>query len=171
MWSETAYLDGGAGYVLETDGDSFVAMAVYSTKAQAESVAAALARRGTACSVLPLEIGVFRFVDRRRIALYEETKRCVFTALETAEVFYRLANGLSAGEFTQREAAALLRDGKKVLASLSSDCTGEETGRLLRECEKKCEEVLLDTIRSQDARYIQLQLICGIFSLQKVFSV
>lgn len=171
VWSETAYLDGGAGYVVETDGDIFVALAAYERESQAKGVADALGRRGTACTILPLSIGTFYFTDRKRLAVYEQTKDCVFASLELAGLFYRLANGLSAGEYTQREAVSVLEESRKVLKTICKGCGGGETERMLRECERKCRAILSDTILSSDVRYMQLQLIGGIYALQKVFSI
>lgn len=137
--SDTVSSYGGAGYVLEYDGNYYVTVACYYSENEANRVKQNLLKRGLNCSVLSIKTNNYSIqslVIRDKEQLYLGNLN---TLHSLSELCYKCANGLDTGEYGQSSAKSLLADVKSGLNGLKNanneNCFYKELRRLIAECE------------------------------------
>ena len=128
---------GGAGYVLEYNGNYYVTVACYYSENDAERVRQSLMRRGLQCSVLAVETDKYSFKSG-----IKSNENLFIGNLNTlhalSKLCYECANGLDTGAYNQAAAKAVLADVESGLNGLKNtnrdNCFSGEIRRLLAEC-------------------------------------
>lgn len=135
--SESVFNLGGAGYVLEYNGNYYVTVSCYYNENDADSVRQSLFRRGIECSVLKVETEEFSIKSGTESLkkLYSDNLNTLYAL---SQMCYECANGLDYGNCSQSSAQKVLSDiesGLKRLKNLNpSNCFTGETDRLSAEC-------------------------------------
>lgn len=166
------YFSGGAGYLLETDGESAVALACYFSQDKAESVQRTLSEKGTETHILSAEpqsvtLHGEKTVEKDRILSN------VKTVDTCAKILYDTANGLERTELSQEEARAAVRGIVKVLSGLRAENTAdcyERWNICLKEAERKGIEIAEGILFAKDVRYLQVQLCFSAVNFATYFS-
>ncbi len=146
---------GGAGYILELDGEYYVTVSCYYSEDDANSVCDSLARRDLDCFVLKKQTEEYPLPNsaKHNSALY---KGNLNTLTELSSLAYTCANNLDTGEYSQTNAKQVVSDILKGLKSLqnanSGNCFSEELKRLVTICEDAGEGI----IYSKDLRKLQI---------------
>lgn len=163
--SDTVSSYGGAGYVLEYDGDFYVTVACYYTESEANRVKQTLLTRGLKCSVL--EVGRDEYTLQSAAAKRNEKLFLgnLNTLTSLSRMCYDCANGLDTGEYSQSAAKAVLKDVKSGLDGLRSanveNCFSGELRRLIAEC-----EAISGYILSKDMRKLQIAIADTVINIQ-----
>lgn len=154
------YFSGGAGYLLEANGQSAVALACYFTQEEAESVQRTLSEKGTETLILEMAPKTVTLHGEKT----EEKERILSNAktLDTcAKILYDAANGLERTTLSQEEARAAVRGVVKVLSGLRTENGSECYSRwnvCLKEAERRGIEIAEGILFAKDLRYLQVQL-------------
>ncbi len=162
------YGSGGAGYVLGGEG---VAVACYFGRDDADSVCAALRRRGESVSVLARRTGTL-VLEEETSDFAEEILLHLETAESCARLLFRTANGLERGETGQTEARAVLRGAADSLAGLADSRLGETFGRWgfeLNSVSRACASLSSALVFSKDLRKLQVRLCLAVSSYGEYF--
>lgn len=156
--SDTVSSYGGAGYVLEYDGNYYVTVACYYTENEANRVRQNLLKRGLNCSVLCIKTDYYpiqSFGSQKKEQLYLGNLNTLYSL---SELCYKCANGLDTGEYSQNSAKGVLKDVISGLNGLkeanNENCFWGEIRRLLAECEA----VEDGFIYSKDMRKLQIAI-------------
>lgn len=156
--SDTVSSYGGAGYVLEYEGNYYVTVACYYTENEAKTVKNSLLRRGLNCSVLEVNTSEYsvKSADLRKNG--ELYKGNLNTLYSLSKLCYGCANGLDTGEINQTSARNVLKDVKSGLDGLKkanpSNCFTNELDRLEAECDSVGEGYIL----SKNMRKLQIAI-------------
>lgn len=156
--SDTVRSYGGAGYILEYDGNYYITVACYYSENEAQRVKQTLLKRGLNCSVLHVEtnnytIQSFQTSDKEQLYLGN-----LNTLYSLSELCYQCANGLDTGEYNQNSAKGVLANVKSGLSGLKNanneNCFYGELRRLIAECEA----IEGGFLYSKDMRKIQIAI-------------
>lgn len=164
--SDTVSSYGGAGYVLEYEGDYYITVACYYSENEANSVRQNLLKRGLNCSILSVETNNYliqSLLNRGKERLYSGN----FNTLHSlSQLCYKCANGLDTGEYNQGAAKAVLADVKSGLNGLKianiENCFYGELRRLIAECEA----VESGFLYSKDMRKLQIAITDTIINIE-----
>lgn len=164
--SNTVSSYGGAGYVLEYDGNYYITVACYYTENEANRVRQNLLKRGLACSVLSVETNNYSIQSlmiRGKEKLYSGNLN---TLHSLSELCYKCANGLDTGEYSQSSAKSVLNDVMSGLNGLkianNENCFYGELKRLIAECES----VEGGYLYSKDMRKLQIAITDTIINIE-----
>ena len=128
---------GGAGYIVQSEGEYYVTVACYYDERDAQSVARTLVNKQLSCRVIEVERQSFTLASsRRRYA--DKYLAMLATLRQISVVLYDLANAVDSLSCDQVGAAAVLSDVETTLEGLERDnaanCFTSEIGALLAEC-------------------------------------
>lgn len=164
--SDTVSSYGGAGYVLEYDGNYYVTVACYYTENEANRVRQNLLKRGLNCSVLCIETDFYLIQSlgsQKKEQLYLGNLNTLYSL---SELCYKCANGLDTGEYNQNSAKSVLNDVMSGLHGLkeanTENCFWGEIRRLIAECEAVSEGF----IYSKDMRKLQIAIADTIINIK-----
>lgn len=156
--SDTVSSYGGAGYVLEYEGNYYVTVACYYTENEAKTVKNSLLRRGLNCSVLNVSTEKYPIKPndlKKYKKLYEGNLN---TLSSLSELCYGCANKLDTGELNQSSAKDVKENVKSGLNALKkanpANCFTGELERLIAECDADGEGYIL----SKDMRKLQIAI-------------
>lgn len=135
--SENVYNLGGAGYVLNYNGNYYAAVSCYYKEKDAERVKRSLLKRGLECSILKAERKKYIIKSGGgRKELYTGNLNTLFSL---SELCYKCANGLDDGQMGQTAAKTVLSDVEKSLNGLKSanpaNCFTQQINGLSAECD------------------------------------
>lgn len=164
--SDTVKSYGGAGYVLEYNGNYYVTVACYYKETEANRVKQNLLKRGLNCSVLSIETDNYTIQS----SLKNSNKNLYLGNLNTLYsiscICYECANGLDTGELGQSSAKSALANVKSSLNGLKNanieNCFYGELRRLIVECETISEGF----IYSKDVRKLQIAIVDTIINIK-----
>lgn len=148
---------GGAGYILELDGEYYVTVSCYYSESDANSVRDSLARRELNCFVLKKETKEYPLPRsaKKNIGLYRGNLN---TLTSLSSLAYTCANKLDTGEYSQTNAKQVLADISKGLKSLQNanadNCFSNEIRRIVTICEDAGNGI----IYSKDLRKLQIAI-------------
>lgn len=156
---------GGAGYIVQSDGEYYVTVACYYDEKDAKSVAETLAKKQLGCQVLEVERSSFTLSASRQ--KYAEGYLAIMETLrQISVVLYDLANSVDNLTCDQMAAKAVLSDVQTTLEGLkrdnSSNCFAEAMGALVAECE----DVNYGYILSRDVRRLQIAVCDAIINTE-----
>lgn len=164
--SNTVSSYGGAGYILNYDGNYYVTISCYYRENDAETVCTSLKKRELECSVLEIN------TEKYKIKGYsaKNNKELYLGNLNTlhslSTLAYECANGLDTGKFTQAKAKDVVDAIKSglngLLSANESNCFTNDINFLIAECEDKERGFLL----SKDMRYLQIAITDVIINIQ-----
>lgn len=157
---------GGAGYVLEYDGNYYVTVSCYYSEQDAETVCESLNRRQLECSVISAEREDFfinSYSARSKAALYTGN----LNTLQSISVLaYECANGLDTGSYSQDDANSVIADISSGLSGLKNanlqNCFTSEIYRLIAECDNASDGY----IYSKNMRRLQIAIIDCILNIE-----
>ena len=153
-----AVLDGGAGYLLETDGRALVALSVYLNENEAKRVTSGY---GESVSVLALKTEKLWFKTReekRKQEVVESALKRAYNCMELlANEIKRLDNGS-----TQESTKRILELIKKQFAFMEREHREnyEAFSKVCKDARKELETICAGTVYTKDLRYI-LCALCG----------
>ncbi len=166
------YFSGGAGYLVESGGESCVALACYFRKTDAERILGMMEERGIFCRILTLAAEEFA-LEGQNAAQKSRVEGNLETVETCAYILYDAANGLERADLTQEEARAAV---KGVVSSLKGLREGN-AGALydlwnprLFSAEKRGEEISGGILFAKDLRYLQTELCMAIVRADRCFS-
>lgn len=166
------YLSGGAGYLMETDGQSCVVLAGYFRLSDAERVQSSMEEKAIETRILSLSTASFVLEGE---AAEEKTR--VEGNLETAETCARIlfdaANGLERTSLSQEEARAALRGAMKSLKGLREGNAAGLYSRWnaeLSAAERRGAETAEGILFAKDLRYLQVWLLLSVVNAEEYFS-
>lgn len=146
---------GGAGYILEHDGNYYITVSCYYTENDAETVCSSLKKRDLECTVLNISIEekTVKSSARKNSALFKGN----LTTLDSlSRLAYECANGLDTGQINQNgadEVINAIENGLNGLLRANADnCFTESIKLLLAECSDRKSGY----IYSKDMRYLQI---------------
>ncbi len=154
------YDSGGAGVLIEADGQVAVALACYFTRSDAENVSRSLRERGTETEIYRMttpELTIFG-ADSEIAARVSANAR---TADTCARILYDTANGLERASTSQEEARAAVRGVSKVLRGLCAENGNELHARWNAELTalgREGEELADGLLFSKDVRCLQVRI-------------
>lgn len=166
-----SYVLGGAGNLVEVNGERVVALSCYYSERDADLVRRGMESKGVVTQVIPLvpddlELKGDRVSAQTRILANAET------ADACAKILYDTANGLERTECSQEEARAAL---KGVISSLRGLQDGNE-GKIyslwnaaIGNVRKRGEETVQGILFARDLRYLQVQLCIAITNVKNYF--
>lgn len=148
---------GGAGYVLEYNGNYYVTVACYYNKNDAEKVCKSLKKRDLYCEIIEISTDKYTLSSTN-----PNTKQLYQGNLNTLQslsaLAYECANKLDTGEYGQNQAKSVISDienGIKGLLSANADnCFSEKLRRLKAECNEAYEGY----VYSKDLRKLQIAI-------------
>ena len=149
---------GGAGYILNHDGDYYVTVSCYYSQNDAETVCANLKRKELDCSVLVATTEKYRLTNgyaKRNSKLYEGNLN---TLNSLSRLAYDCANGLDTGEFSQGKANEVISAIRSGLSGLSAANTDNCFTDILKRLDTECDDRQGGFIYSKDMRYIQIAI-------------
>ena len=149
---------GGAGYILNHDGDYYVTVSCYYSQNDAETVCANLKRKELDCSVLVVTTEKYRLTNgyaKRNSKLYEGNLN---TLNSLSRLAYDCANGLDTGEFSQGKANEVISAIRSGLSGLSAANTDNCFTDILKRLDTECDDRQGGFIYSKDMRYIQIAI-------------
>ena len=164
------YLQGGAGYLLETAGESAVVLSCYFSERDAERVKTTMDEKGVETRVLVLSTEDFS-LDGSAAALKSAVSANINTAESCARILYDAANGLERTELSQEEARAAVRGVVKSLKGLRIG-NGENFAQwnyALTQAERRGTEIAEGILFAKDLRYLQVQLCLDIVRADEYF--
>ncbi len=149
---------GGAGYILDYDGNYYVTVSCYYRENDAKTVCESLKRRDLECNVLSVKTNSYpikSYSAKRNAKLYQGN----FNTLNSLSLLaYECANGLDTGEYNQSKAKDVLAAIKNGLNGLKNtnknNCFTKALSDLIDECENLENGYLL----SKDMRYLQIAI-------------
>lgn len=156
---------GGAGYILELDGEYFVTVACYYSESDALAVCNSLERRDLNCFVLEKQTENYS-LPRSAEKFIELYKGNLNTLTSLSSLAYTCANKLDTGEYSQANARQVISDLLKGLKSLQtvnlSNCFSGELRRLVTICEDAGNGI----IYSKDLRKLQIAIADTIINIE-----
>ena len=163
--SEAVSSYGGAGYILELDGEYYVTVSCYYSESDANTVCDSLARRELNCFVLKKETSGYSLPrsSEKFAALYKGNLNTL-TSLSTLS--YACANRLDTGEYSQADAKRVLSDILKGLKSLENANAGNCFSNELRRLIIICEDAGNGIVYSKDLRKLQIAAIDTVINIQ-----
>ena len=157
---------GGAGYILNYDGNYYVTVSCYYTSNDAETVSSSLKKRDLDCSVLKVETDTYKlngYSAKNNADLYLGNLNTLHSLSVLA---YECANGLDTGNFSQSKAKDVISSLKSGLNGLlkanESNCFTNKIEFLIAECEDKESGY----IYSKDMRYLQIAVTDAIINAE-----
>ncbi len=170
--SGQVYLSGGAGYLLEMEGESVVVLSCYFKLTDGERVQSIMEGKGIETRLISLKAEDFTLKDEDA-----EFKKKVSENIETVEtcakMLYESANGLERNDITQDHARATV---KGVVSSLKGLQTGNTEkfflpwNAELSFAEKRGRELAEGILFAKDLRYLQVQLLLNIIHANEYFA-
>ena len=156
---------GGAGYIVQSEGEYYVTVACYYDERDAQSVAQTLIKKQLNCQVIEVERQSFTLApSRRRYA--EKYLATLATLRQISAVLYDLANAVDSLSCDQVGAASVLSDVETTLEGLERDntanCFAAETGALLAECR----DANYGYILARDIRRLQIAVCDAIINTE-----
>lgn len=148
---------GGAGYILEYNGDYLVTVACYYDSPSAERVCETLKRRDLDCRVVEIT------TDEYKVANADGADNKLFvgnlTTLQSLSTLaYDCANALDTGEYGQTQAKGIIEDIKSALKGLLNanpeNCFSGHIRKLIAECTDAGEGY----VYSKDMRRVQIAI-------------
>ncbi|MCH5148546.1 MAG: hypothetical protein J1G05_04185 [Clostridiales bacterium] len=156
---------GGAGYILELDGEYFITVSCYYSENDANAVRDSLARRELDCFVLKKETKEYS-LPRSAGKNAELFKGNLNTLTSLSSLAYTCANKLDTGEYSQANAKQVLSDLLKGLKSLQSanlsNCFSNELKRLIIICEDAGSGI----VYSKDLRKLQIAIADTVINIE-----
>ena len=156
---------GGAGYILELDGEYFITVSCYYSENDANSVRDSLARRELDCFVLKKETKEYP-LPRSAGKNAELFKGNLNTLTSLSSLAYACANKLDTGEYSQANAkqvsSDLLKGLKSLQSSNSSNCFSNELRRLIIICEDAGSGI----VYSKDLRKLQIAIADTVINIE-----
>ncbi len=146
---------GGAGYIANCNGTSYVTVSCYYTQEDATAVCGQLNKMGLNCVVVKAQTPERKLHGGsvKNIAKYEGNLNVLYSISKTC---YNLANSVDKFEVGQNAAKAVLNEIKSTLKGLESNnsdnCFGQEITYLIAECE----DVSYGYVFSYDIRRLQI---------------
>ncbi len=157
---------GGAGYILNYDGDYYVTVACYYDNNDAETVCANLKKRDLKCWVLKVQTEKYKLPSRSaksKSKLYEGNLN---TLNSLSTLAYECANRLDTGEYNQgkaKEVISAIKSGLNGLLKNNADnCFTSSLEYLITECDDKADGY----VYSKDMRYIQIAVADAIINAE-----
>lgn len=165
------YLSGGAGYLIETDGEQTVVLACYYSEVSAQSVQRIMENKGVETRVVKYAPEDFELNGGNASlkTLIESNAETVDTC---ARILYDTANGLERSELSQEEARAALRGAVSSLKGLREGNTKSDFGlwnTALSSAERRGREIASGIIFAKDLRYMQVQLCFSVSNMGEFF--
>lgn len=156
---------GGAGYILELDGEYFITVSCYYSENDANAVRDSLARRELDCFVLKKEITEYS-LPRSASKNAELFRGNLNTLTSLSSLAYACANKLDTGEYSQANAKQVISDLLKGLKSLQnanmSNCFSNELKRLTIICEDAGSGI----VYSKDLRKLQIAIADTVINIE-----
>ena len=156
---------GGAGYILELDGEYYITVSCYYSEKDANTVCDSLSRRELNCFVLKKETTEYS-LPRSAEKNAELYRGNLNTLNSLSSLAYACANKLDTGEYSQANAKRVLAD---LLISINSlqnananNCFSGELNRL----KTVCEDAGKGIIYSKDLRKLQIAIADTIINIQ-----
>lgn len=169
--SGDVYRAGGAGFVMNVEGKTSVALSCYFSLEDAEAVQTTLAEKGTQTRVMTLSSEEIVFYGKQSSLCAEHVGHVLTTGRQCAQILYDTANGLERGILSQEEGLAAVEGVTKVMRGFYGD--EELHGRwnvALGELVRRGEELSLGILFSKDVRYFQVQLCSSLAQISKYYS-
>lgn len=162
--SDTVSSYGGAGYILEHNGNYYVTISCYYTRDEADSVCTNLKNRDLECSVLQIETSEYNLNNNTK-----NNKELFLGNLNTlnslSSIAYECANGLDTGNLSQSNAKSVLSSItdslKGLLKNNENNCFTESIKNIISDCEN-----IRGYLFSKNMRYIQIALADAIINVQ-----
>lgn len=155
------YLSGGAGYILEQDGESAVVLSCYFTERDALRVCGSLEEKGIEARVLTLSAQTF-YLRGEKAAERGRVEDNMETVEACARVLYQAANELERGESSQEQARAAVRSAAISLGGLAAGNEGAlylTWNAALMRAERRGKELCEGILFAKDLRYLQTELL------------
>lgn len=156
---------GGAGYILELDGEFYVTVACYYTENDANTVCDSLSRRELDCFVLKKQTEKYS-LPRSAEGNSSLYKGNLNTLTSLSSLAYTCANKLDTGEYTQANSKQVIADILKGLKSLQTanpgNCFSGELKRLITICEDAGKGI----IYSKDLRKLQIAIADSVINIE-----
>ena len=156
---------GGAGYILELDGEYYVTVSCYYSESDANAVRDSLARRDLNCFVLKKQTKEYS-LPRSAEKNAELYKGNLNTLTSLSSLAYACANKLDTGEYSQANAKQIIADILKGLKTLQSananNCFSNELRRLVTICEDAGNGI----IYSKDLRKLQIAAADAVINIE-----
>lgn len=165
------YLSGGAGYLLEKDGESSVVLACYYKQTSADAVCRNMIQRGVDTRVLAYDTTDFG-LEGSDAAYAQKIVQNAGTVDTNARILFDVANGLERSEISQEEARTAVRG---VVSSLGGLRTGNDAeifgywNNFLYSAERRGRELAEGILFAKDLRYLQVTLCFGILNAENYF--
>lgn len=166
------YLSGGAGYLLETGGESCVVLAGYFRIEDAERVKSTMEENEISARVLTLRMEDF-FLEGEAAEQKEQVEGNLETVETCARILYDTANGLERTSLSQEEARSAVRGVTKSLKGLRGQNSAALFSRWnaeLSAAERRGAEICEGILFAKDLRYLQVQLLMAVLSAEAEFS-
>ena len=165
-------LEGGAGYLFDYDGRTWVVWAVYFNEQDGKTVQASTSFNGKETKLL--EVSIDRLYlksawEKKHASLYENAMECLYGCIEVLGLeIERLDNGA-----TQRSSMETLQILLKQLRYLSEFYKGEFSSYadMCVQAVKALESIIQEVIYTKDLRYLLCDLSCGFIKLSSKFSL
>lgn len=165
------YFLGGAGYLLEYNGENTVVLACYFKLTDAETVLQVIADKGVETRILTLKtedfsLGGSKAAQKSKIAANIETTET------SAEILYETANALERTDISQEQARAAVRGVVASLRGLRTENTEsmyQSWNLALSSAEKRGAEIAEGILFAKDLRYMQTQLCMMIIKAKDYF--
>lgn len=156
---------GGAGYILELDGEYFITVSCYYTESDANAVCDSLARRELDCFVLKRQTKEYSLPRSasRNAELYRGNLN---TLTSLSSLAYACANKLDTGEYSQSNARQVVSDILKSLKTLQSANSGNCFSDELRRLVTICEDAGNGIIYSKDLRKLQIAIADTVINIE-----
>lgn len=159
---------GGAGYILNIDGNYLVTVACYYSEQNAKTVCESLKHKNLDCTVKKIETESYK-ISR---SLYNKCEKLFTGNLNTlnslSSLAYDCANKLDTGEYNQSKAKSIISEIKSGLNGLkqanTDNCFSEHINMLTAQCDDKEKGY----VYSKDLRYIQIAVIDVIVNIKLV---
>ncbi|MDE7453373.1 MAG: hypothetical protein K2N22_03090 [Clostridia bacterium] len=165
------YLSGGAGYLIEANGEQSVVLACYYSEVSAEAVKRTMESKGVETHVVKYAPDDFE-LSGKTAALENLIVSNADTADTCAKILYDTANGLERTQISQEEARAAVRG---VINSLSGLLEGNTDGAfalwntVLTGAQRRGKEIASGILFAKDLRYLQVQLCYAVANMGEYF--
>ncbi len=165
------YFLGGAGYLLEYNGEHAVVLACYFKQTDAEYVLQVIADKGVETRILILKTEDFS-LGGRKAAQKSKITANIETTDTSAEILYETANDLERADISQEQARAAVRSVVTSLRGLRTENTEsmfQSWNLALSSAEKRGTEISEGILFAKDLRYMQTQLCMMIVKAKDYF--
>lgn len=146
---------GGAGYIVRSNGKSYVTVSCYYLEEDAASVCSQLNKKGLSCQVVKAQSPQRKLYGsaKNSAKVYEGNLSTLFSISKTC---YNLANSVDKCEVGQTDAKSMLSEIKTILKGLADgngqNCFFEELNYLIAECD----DISYGYVFSYDIRRLQI---------------